>query len=256
MLSRRGERKEEGAPIWMITYSDLMTLLLVFFVLLFSFSTMNIAKFKQFIASYQGVGILDSGAASIIDSEPLAQDYSQDTGFAEAIVQERARELMAAYQTVKNYLIENNLETLVEVRYENQGIALDIKESILFDSGKADLKPNAREVLDRLAGLLGQINNEVIVEGHTDNRPIHTVQFPTNWELSTARAVTVVRYFSEQKQLRPERFVAVGYGEYRPLLPNDSPENMAANRRVVLLIGVNSGTPGEGVDSSAFQATP
>jgi chemotaxis protein MotB len=248
------KKEEESSTVWMTTYSDLVTLLLVFFVLLFSFSTMNISKFKQFIASFQGMGILDGGVAAITEYEPLSEAHNQDTGFAEAIIMDRARELMDAYQAVKNYLAENDLETLVEVRYEDRGIALDIKESILFDSGKADLKPPAQELLDRLAGLLGQINNEVLVEGYTDNRPIHTVQFPTNWELSTSRAVTVVRYFIEQQHLPPERFVAVGYGEYRPLRPNDTPENMAANRRVVLLIGVNSRAPGKEVNSSAFQS--
>lgn len=252
-LNRR--KDEEGTPAWMITYSDLMTLLLVFFVLLFSFSTMNLHKFRQFIISYQGHGILDSGATSIINSEPAPEDYSQDSSLPEAVIMARAREMMETYQTVKNYLVENGLETMVDVRYEGRGIALDIKESILFDSGKADLKPHAIEVLAKLSGLLAQISNEVFVEGYTDNRPIHTAQFPTNWELSTARAVSVLRYFIEQQRLGPERFIAVGYGEYRPLYPNDTPEHMAENRRVVLLIGTNQETLGEEVYSSAPRTT-
>ncbi len=241
MLAKLRRRKEEESPAWMVTYSDLMTLLLVFFVLLFSFSTMNLYKFRQFITSYQGVGILESGTSSIIDSEPVPEDYELDST-SEAIAMAQAREMMETYQTVKNFLAESGLESMVEVRYESRGIALDIKERILFDSGKADLKPQAIEVLAKLSGLLVQIPNEVYVEGYTDNRPIHTVQFPTNWELSTARAVSVLRYFIDQQKLAPERFVALGYGEYRPLFPNDTPEHMAENRRVVLLIGINQGT--------------
>jgi len=240
----------------MTTYSDLMTLLLVFFVLLFSFSTMNLYKFRQFIASYQGLGILDSGTTSIIESEPAPEDLGQNTGFPEAVVLARAREMIATLQTVKNFLVENGLETMVEVRYEDRGIALDIKESILFDSGKADLKPRAIEVLDKLSGLLSQLPNEVLVEGYTDNRPIHNAQFPTNWELSAVRAVRVVRYFIEHQRLSPERFVAVGYGEYRPLYPNDTPEHMAENRRVVLLIGMNRENLGEEVYGNAPRRIP
>ncbi|QGP92848.1 Motility protein B [Neomoorella glycerini] len=239
MASKKGQKKqEEGAPTWMITYSDLMTQLVVFFVLLFSFSVLNQQKFQQFIASYQGMGILDGGVSPIVETEPAPADYPENLETPEAAAAlARAREMMETYQTVKNFLTANGLESMVEVRYEERGIALDIKERILFDSGRADLKPEAIKLLDKLSGLLSQIPNEVRVEGYTDNRPIHTLQFPTNWELSTARAARVVRYFIEEHHLKPERFVAIGYGEYRPLYPNDTPEHMAENRRVVLLIG-------------------
>lgn len=237
-IKKERKKVEEGAPAWMTTYSDLMTQLVVFFVLLFSFSVLNQQKFQQFIASYQGMGILDGGVSPIVETEPAPLDYPQNIDTPEAAAAlARAREMMETYQTVKNFLAASGLESMVEVRYEEQGIALDIKERILFDSGKADLKPEAARLLDKLAELLVRIPNEVRVEGHTDNRPIHTLQFPTNWELSAARAARVVRYFIEEHHLKPERFVAVGYGEYRPLYPNDTPEHMAENRRVVLLIG-------------------
>ncbi|MBC7324841.1 MAG: OmpA family protein [Moorella sp. (in: Bacteria)] len=238
---RQRRRQEEGAPAWMITFSDLMTQLVVFFVLLFSMSVISQQKFQQFLASYQGIGILDGGVSAIIETEAAPEDYLQSPDSPEAAAAlARAREMMQTYQTVKNFLTANGLESLVEVRYEERGIALDIKERILFDSGKADLKPEAIRLLDKLLGLLRQVPNEVRVEGYTDNRPIHTIQFPSNWELSTARASRVVRYFIEEHRLQPERFVAVGYGEYRPLYPNDTAEHMAENRRVVLLLGADT----------------
>lgn len=242
MAAKRWQKKaEEGAPTWMITYSDLMTQLVVFFVLLFSFSVINQQKFQQFIASYQGLGILDGGVSPIVETEPGPAAYPQNLETPEAAAAlARAQEMMQTYQTVKNFLTANGLESEVEVRYEDRGIALDIKERILFDSGRADLKPEAIKLLDKLAGLLSRLPNEVKVEGYTDNRPIHTVQFPTNWELSTARAARVVRYFIEEHRLQPERFMAIGYGEYHPLYPNDTPEHMAENRRVVLLIGMSN----------------
>lgn len=240
MADRKRQKKvEEGSPAWMTTYSDLMTLLLVFFVLLFSFSVLNQQKFQLFLASYQGMGILDGGVSSIVETEAAPQTYPENFETPEAAAAlARTRELMETYMTVKNFLTDSGLNSIVEVRYEERGIALDIKERILFDSGKADLKPEARRLLDKLAELFSRIPNEVHVEGHTDNRPIHTIEFPSNWELSTARAARVARYFIEEHRLKPERFVVVGYGEYRPLYPNDTPEHMAENRRVVLLIGV------------------
>ncbi|APC07902.1 OmpA family protein [Neomoorella thermoacetica] len=248
MAVKKWQKKpEEGAPTWMITYSDLMTQLVVFFVLLFSFSVINQQKFQQFIASYQGMGILDGGVSPIVETEPAPSNYPENLQTPEAAAAlARAQEMMQTYQTVKNFLTENGLESEVEVRYEDRGIALDIKERILFDSGRADLKPEARQLLDKLSGLLSRLPNEVKVEGYTDNRPIHTVQFPTNWELSTARAARVVRYFIEEHHLQPDRFMAIGYGEYHPLYPNDSPEHMAENRRVVLLLGVTSSQQNQG----------
>ncbi|HHT01263.1 MAG TPA: OmpA family protein [Firmicutes bacterium] len=231
-------RRREESPVWLITYSDLMTLLLVFFVFLLSFSTVNEDKFRQFIASYQGLGILPGGMAPITSQDPAPLDSASGDTAAQQAALEHARQLMAAYQRVQDFLVDNELSSLVQVRYQEAGIALDIKERILFDSGQADLKAEARGLLQTLSGLLRDIPNEVRVEGHTDNRPIHTVRFPTNWELSTARAARVVRYFTEELGLPPERFVAIGYGEHRPLFPNDTPAHMAANRRVVLLIGI------------------
>ncbi|MGB9860089.1 MAG: OmpA family protein [Moorellaceae bacterium] len=235
---RNKENQEEGAPTWMITYSDLMTQLVVFFVLIFSFSVINQQKFQRFLASFQGVGILESGVGILAQAEPTpernqeALELPLDT---EALAQ--AREMMETYQSIKSFLAESGLEDMVEVRYEEGGVALDIKERILFDSGKADLKPEAMLVLDKLATLLAKLPNNIRVEGHTDNRPINTQEFPSNWELSAARAIRVVRYFIDKHKLEPSRFTAVGHGEYHPLVPNDSPEHMAQNRRVVILIG-------------------
>ncbi|HBT47767.1 MAG TPA: flagellar motor protein MotS [Peptococcaceae bacterium] len=236
---RRGEGPgDDGAPTWMITYSDLMTLLLVFFVLLFSFSVIDVIKLQRFLTSFRGVGILEGATAVLDQAEPppdMNGEIFEIPLDAEAAA--HARQMMETYQAIQDFLAENGLEDVVEVRYEEGGVALDIKERILFDSGKADLKPEARLVLDKVADLLAELPNNIRVEGHTDNRPINTPEFPSNWELSAARAIRVVRYFIDRHGLEPSRFTAVGHGEYRPLLPNTSPENMAQNRRVVILIG-------------------
>lgn len=256
MLKRNRRREEEGAPLWMSTFSDLMSQLVVFFVLLFSFSSINEIKFMQFLASYQGIGILGGGVTPIVQTEAGPDDYPQEPDLPTDPILARERKMMATYMTVKNFITENRLEGMVEVIYEDKGISLDIKDSILFDSGKADLRPEAREVLGKLSDLLGELNNEIRVEGHTDNRPINTVEFPSNWELSTGRALRVIRFFIDEKKLSPERFVAVGYGEYRPLLPNTSLENMAQNRRVVIFIGYDDLILEEEVYGNAPEGNP
>jgi len=227
--------KREGTNDWMVTFSDLMTLLLVFFVLLYSFSIIDKMKFQRFVASFQGVGILDQGP------EPMDKDKTQDFNIPteeKCQVDSSAREdnLYKTYTAVKEYIQEHNLSMEVDVRFSERGIVLEIKDDILFSSGEADLKPQAMEILKKLSGLLGSIPNTISVEGHTDNRPIHNVQFDSNWELSSARALAVVRHLSERLELDPKRFCAVGYGEYRPIVPNTTAENLAKNRRVTIVI--------------------
>jgi len=125
------------------------------------------------------------------------------------------------------------------VELDARGLLLRFKENVLFDSGKADLKPDAMKILSFLGKVLNQpefAERYMRVEGHTDNVPIRTVRFPSNWELSTGRASSVIRYYIENSQLRPDRFTASGYGEYYPVANNDTPEGRALNRRVDIVI--------------------
>ncbi|MGI6452780.1 MAG: OmpA family protein [Syntrophomonadaceae bacterium] len=230
------KKKKKEDPGWMMTFSDMMTLLLVFFVLLYSFSVVDIVKFQRFLASFQGVGILERGP------EAMEQDKEKDFEIpleAEADLS-NSEALYETYLIVEEYIRENNMEMEVSVRLDERGVVLEIKDEILFASGQADLKPDALVVLQSLSGLLRYIPNTISVEGHTDNRPIHNARFPSNWELSTARALAVVRYLSENLGLSPDRFCAVGYGEYRPVAKNDSAENMARNRRVNIVINAEN----------------
>jgi len=248
---KKSEAEESGPGEWLLTYSDFITLVLTFFVLLYSFSNLDVQKFRTFVASFQGVGILNQGPAPM-QAKEVREESSQVPMFQpNPSYLEAARQLQQTleeiYTTVQSYLREYGLEDKVELRYTDRGVALDIKEKILFDTGKADLKPEARVLLDRLAGLFGRLPYQIQVEGHTDTRPIHTVEFPTNWELSTARSARVVRYFTEVHGLDPRKFAAVGYGEFRPLVPNDSEEHMALNRRVVMVILVAETEKGGGL---------
>lgn len=237
---RREKNNHDGSQDWLVTYSDMVTLVLTFFILLYSFSVIDVIKFKQFITSFQGSGILNWGASPLEEMQPESthQPTEDSPSSSRELIQEINQEnpLIEVFYTVQTYLQESGMEQLVEVRYEDRGIALDIKERVLFDSGKADLKPEARRLLESLAGLLVKLPYQISVEGHTDNRPISTPEFPTNWELSTRRAVRVVRFFTEVLGLDPKKFAAAGYGEFQPVAPNDTPANQALNRRVVIMI--------------------
>lgn len=234
MLPKK-KKKSEGSPEWMTTFSDLMTLLLVFFVLLYSMSVVDMQKFKRFVASFQGTGILESGV------DPLDKDKEDD--FEPPVDNDDAladlsqlEPLDNLFESVQEYIVENDLESEISVRFTENGVYLEIKDKIFFETGEAVIIPDSKKLLSDLSGLFRDLPNMISVEGHTDIRPIRSSTFPSNWELSTARAVSVVRYLSEETGLNPARFNAAGYGEYQPLVPNDSAENMSRNRRVVIII--------------------
>jgi len=232
--------KKKGAkpssPAWMTTYGDMMTLLLCFFVLLFSMSTIDLERFSMIISQLQAqLGVLDGGRT-------IAPQQKIEAGQRDDLLGqvERSRlEFQELYAEIMDYIEEEGLEDEVEVAFVDEGLLIRFPGSILFELGKADLLPRAREVMGRMADFFAGLDNEVTVEGHTDDWPIRTNEFPSNWELSTTRATNVIRYFIEEKNLPPEQFSAAGYGEYQPIKPNDSSENRAQNRRVDILIRRN-----------------
>ncbi len=226
-MSRPRRRRTSEIPPpdanWLTTYGDLVTLLMCFFVLLYSFSTLETGKFRQVALSIQAAltGVLDGGA-SLNDKDLLNKG-------GELTIDE-------AYAVIDAYLEEAGLRGRVEAVYDERGLAVRFLDTVLFDLAKADLRPEALGILDRVAEVLQRVPNQIAVEGHTDNLPINTREFPSNWWLSTARANRVVEYLIHKHKLTPERLSAVGYGEYRPLVPNSSAANRARNRRVEILI--------------------
>lgn len=140
------------------------------------------------------------------------------------------------YLNVKEFVEENSLEDVVDIVNSERGIVIQLRENVLFETSSSALRDDSKEILTKISYLLANLSNSIVVEGHTDNRPINTSDFPSNWELSVDRAVNVVRYFIEDKGLDPSRFTAAGYGEFQPIAPNDTASNMAKNRRVNILI--------------------
>ncbi|HOE56914.1 MAG TPA: OmpA family protein [Bacillota bacterium] len=226
---RKEEEPPAGAPAWMATYSDMMTLLLCFFVLLFSFATLDVQKFQAIAHSMSGsLGVLDSGIT--VNLEPLVTSFPSDSPV------EEAEEFRIIYEQMSEYIKENNLEASITLRLDERGLLVTFLDDVLFDSGKADLKPKAREIINKVAEIIRRNNKNVRVEGHTDNVPINTFRFPSNWELSTTRAVNVVKYLIEENGIEAKRMSASGYSDQHPVDDNNTKEGRQKNRRVDMVI--------------------
>lgn len=249
------EEKTEGAPEWMTTYSDMVTLLLCFFVLLYSMAVIDQQKFDQVAESLRnaflssggemfednrGTEIIDitnsSKASDLINSNiGDSHDLDEET-LSEMLETEKKQKMEEFIEEIKEYIEEMDLDEHVKVIDEENQVILRIDSVILFDLGKADIKESGKDTLRDVGKLLKEIDSELVVQGHTDNLPINTTLFPTNWELSTKRATNVVLFFVEESDLDPEKLTATGNGEFRPIAPNDTPENRQKNRRVDIVV--------------------
>lgn len=230
----REKKKSEGLSgnEWMSTYSDTVTLLMTFFVLLFVITSQNNESASKVVLE-----ALNGGGSSILqfdlyDGEvPLIGGESDIEG--EGVLTKKEQ----TYKEAKDFLSNNQeLKDIVTIEDNERGVLVQLKDNILFESASSQLREESKMILNKVSDLLSNLDNDILVEGHTDNIPINTYDFPSNWELSADRAVNVVRYFVEARGLDPTRFSASGYGEYHPVAPNDTYENMAKNRRVNILI--------------------
>lgn len=232
MARRRRRRQEEssgGAPEWLTTYSDMMTLLLCFFVLLFSFSSVDAERFQSIMKSFQGgSGVLNGGTSLDILPNLVEDDLETDSEL----------------EDLKGYLEEYSdslgLGDKLIIQPEERGIVIRFMDNVLFDSGSADIKKESFEILKAVAEILNReefSNKQIKIEGHTDSEPMYRPpRFPTNWELSSARATNVLRYLVEIGNIDGKRTSSAGYSYYREIAPNDTPENKAKNRRVDIVI--------------------
>jgi len=235
-LKRKPKEPPPGAPLWMTSYGDMVTQILIFFVMLFTFSSIDAARFRELAISLQsafkgGVGVLEGGQSITVETlGPARANLAQ---------------LTEAMNQIMNVVESSGLKGAVEASIDERGLVISIKDSTFFDLGKADLKPRSIEILNKIGVVLKDLPNQIRVEGHTDDLPINTSQFPSNWELSTVRATTVVRYLVEKVGLPPNKMSAVGYGEFRPLYPNDTEEHRARNRRVDIVVLLEEASKGE-----------
>lgn len=220
---------------WLATYSDMVTLLLTFFILLYTFATVDEQKFRTVSTAFQTTftGKTNAAGDSIFD---LNEKTGKDPIIGEDKPQGLEDKLNTMYSEIKGFIDKNNIDATVEKKIDKRGIVLRINDNVLFELGKAELKSESKVTLDKIDNLFNSLSNRIKIEGHTDNIPIKNYRYESNWELSTARAVNVVKHYIESKGHDPRRFEAAGYGEYHPVAPNDTNEHRAMNRRVEILI--------------------
>ncbi len=227
-----GQRKEEGGvPRWMVTFADLMALLLVFFILLFSMSVVDIVRYQAVVESITTTLSGKPVAPTVIDLEGVPEPVEPDE--PEVTMATPIEEVMLALQ---DELSEEINQGLVDVIESAGQLLVRFEEKAAFPSGSADLNTEFLPILRRIAWVIGRKDSHLRITGHTDDVPIRTERFRSNWDLSTARAVSVVHFFEATGFIEPERMVAQGHAETLPLAPNDTPENRARNRRVDVIV--------------------
>ncbi len=270
MAKKKEEMSSPGSPAWMSTFSDLMNLLLCFFVLLFSMASMDAAKFEEVAASFSqafsifsgGENAIGEGAligdgvsqlaelSSYVTSMGLAQSGEDSDESEKAVGEMEQEELLEAAESeqleasaelaekIEKALQEGEIDNMVSLNYTSQFVQLTIQGSILFDSGKVDVKEDAMPVLEKVGQILESYAGGTIeIEGHTDNVPMSGGgKFANNDELSSGRALTIFYYLTENTVLDPENIVHTGRGQYAPIADNSTDEGRARNRRVEIKI--------------------
>ena len=230
MKRKKRHEENENAERWLLTYADLITLLLAFFIMMYVFSKKDAQKYDE-VASHLktifsgGTGLAAKG--SVTATSPI--DMPSKGASSGEIKRQLESELM---DSNRNKPGGENISVLSDER----GVVIRVLDKAFFDEGKAELKDGAKGALDKIVPIIKSVDNHVRIEGHTDNVPIKTNEFKSNWELSVRRATEVVRYFVEKRGLPPERISATGYAEYRPIVQNDSPKNKALNRRIEIIV--------------------
>jgi chemotaxis protein MotB len=250
-MRRRAHAEEhENHERWLVSYADFITLLFAFFVVMYSLSSVNEGKYRvlsdSLVSAFRNVNINTRGEQMAAGaSVPLANPALAPIGVRPPVAQKHARDEERKRQArekmrdmareIMGVLAPLVREGKVSVTEGLKGITVEINASVLFPPGEAKLQPAAVKALRAVAEVAATADFPITVEGHTDPTPIATPQFPSNWELSGARASSVVRLFVDAG-VAPQRLTATGYGEQRPVASNDTPEGRARNRRVTILI--------------------
>jgi chemotaxis protein MotB len=235
---RRGGEKEAmesaGMMRWLLTYADMITLLLALFIILFAISNISAVKFNRLARTIAG-GFSNTSPAN---NPPSGGTPGEHRGAADEA------NMGAVKAQLDKYIAEQKLQSKVQTRIDKQGLVITLlSDKAYYDSGSADLRPETKQLLDVVAGQLRGVRNAVRVEGSTDNVPIATYAYPTNWELSAARATGVTRYLVEHDKIVPTRISFAGYGQFHPKLPNDTDAHRQQNRRVDIVILNGGPTP-------------
>lgn len=241
-LSKKRKKKkremEHMSESWLLPYSDLLTLLLALFIVLFASSSMDEGRFQQMSAVFSE--IFESGSGIMSESAPTnvpVPDDSVGEQNENSSYLEDQQSLGEMQDDLDEYIAVNELESQFDTELTNEGLLLTIRDSVLFNSGEATINPEYMGLANDISQLLTLDRpRQVIITGHTDDIPINNAQYSSNWELSVMRAVKFLKIIVESNEVDPNLFSAKGYGEYKPIVPNDTAENRSKNRRVEVLI--------------------
>lgn len=250
MARRRKREEHDNHDRWMISYADFVTLLFAFFVVMYAISSVNEEKYKTFSHALNIAFTKEAVPAGVsIQQDPtlkaLVDKRTARLGEQQRKIEERMKGLADGLGGLMAPLID---QRLVGIRQTRRGVVIDISASVLFRTGEAALQPAMLDVLRKVAAVLGKEELPIEIEGHSDDVPIATAQFPSNWELSSARASSVARMLIDNG-VPARRLAVVGLASTQPLVPNDSPENRARNRRVVITVLSPNAERGAGAGS-------
>lgn len=260
MALKKEPEKHVNHERWLVSYADFITLLFAVFVVLYAMGQTDKKKTEEVIASLQSsfglasvgatapkINVITSKSISIMPSlkPELAITPGGKAGRGQGKTRAEEKDFRQIKASIEAYLVKQGAQNKVSLNITRRGLIVSLKEAGFFDSGQAHIKPEAYELVNTIAEVMTQYNNPLRVEGHTDNIPINSAQFPSNWELSTARATNGLKYLIKHFNVDPDKISATGYAEFRPIADNATSEGRGKNRRVDLVMLSGDGERGE-----------
>ena len=257
MLKRKQKHEEHVDESWLIPYADILTLLLALFIVLFAASEVDSKKFQAISDSFNtelqgGTGVLDQQAAvptfedtsitakldeTLPPDDEIEEEMPADQNKEELSAVQDEKELKELQGKIEEYITEKGLSPRLQTELTIKGLVLKIKEGVLYQSGSADINEESKIIAVEISNLLvTDPPRYILIDGHTDNVPAVSEKFPSNWELSSARAINFMKILLENNKLDPKKFSATAYGEFQPITSNDTEAGRAENRRVEVLI--------------------
>lgn len=241
------QEEHDNSERWLLTYSDMITLLLGLFIMLYSMSNVDVKKYEQFAQAANKVFGLSSGGDSVVTSGNgdgvVENNFPMTASNNDKIIDQKEtggtiddKNMDSLYKNLKNYIDANKLSKQIQVENQERGVDLKIKGSYLFASGKADISPTAKQKIDKIGMYLNNIGNYIDIQGYTDNVPISNSYFKSNRELSFARADNVLNVLTHDTKINPAKLTATAKGEYDPIASNATAEGRSRNRRVEIVI--------------------
>ncbi len=230
---KHAHHEEEAGEAWLLPYSDLMTLLLAVFIVLFAVSQID-AKKAQDMSERFSETMMDQNYVESVKNSSGKMEGEQQATAPKPVTEAEQMEALKAELDEK--MTQEHMTGSVSTSIDKRGLVISLNNAMFFEPGSAEIKKEYEMTLIGISDLMGNIDNYIRVEGHTDNVPMNSELYPSNWDLSVARATSVVRLFYGRSGVDPEKLIAVGYGEYRPIADNSTEEGRKKNRRIDIIV--------------------